>query len=69
MNYTLPEANKIKNRINDHNPAFFDINDYVDYVSDTFDHYVITECSHFIEIQNAGLSGECNAFMDVMRDI
>jgi hypothetical protein len=29
--------------------------------------FVITGCEHFIDIENKGMKGEANAYVDVMR--
>ena len=69
MNYFQPQVNIIKNRLNNYNPIYFETTEYFDHLSDSFDLYVITGCSHFIEIEDAGLSGESNVYVDIMREI
>ena len=34
---------------------------------DKFDLFVITGCEHYTTIDNAGISGEANAYVEVMR--
>jgi hypothetical protein len=59
----------IKERIAKFDDAYFEITDYWDHMADKFDLFVITGCEHFITIDNAGISGESNAYAEVFRQI
>ena len=62
-------ARVIKHRIDAFNVIYFEPSEYFDYLSDIFDYYVIDGCKHFLEIEDAGLSGESNVYVDIMREI
>ena len=59
----------LKSRIEAFNLVYFEPSEYFDYIQDIFDFYVINGCNHFLEIEDAGLSGEGNVYVDVMREI
>ena len=57
----------INKRLLRFNPAFFEVTEIFDNLTDQFDMFVITGCEHFITIENKGMKGEANAYVDVMR--
>lgn len=69
MDYFLPQVEILKNRLGNFNPVFFEASEYFDYLSDEFDLFIITKCLHFLEIEHAGMKGECNQYQQLMRTI
>ena len=67
LNYFTPMVEVINERLVRFNPAYFEITEIWDHLADEFDMFVITGCEHFIDVQNAGVNGECNAYVEVMR--
>jgi hypothetical protein len=59
----------INYRMNKFNPAYFEISEIWDHMSDKFDLFVITGCEHYTTVENAGVNGEANAYVEVMRSI
>jgi len=51
------------------NPVYFELMSVFDYMSDWFDHFVITKCNHFLLEDNEEFIGEGNAYADIMRSI
>lgn len=64
-----PMIELVNRRINDFNPAFFEITEIWDLMFDKFDLFVMTGCEHYTTVENAGVSGEANAYVEVMRQI
>jgi len=69
MNYFTPQVLLLESKMKNFNPIYFEISEYIDFLSDKFDHFVITKCDHFLEVEDAGLSGEQNVYVDIMRSI
>lgn len=69
MNYFTPQVNLLYARIGNFNPIYFQLHEVLDNLSDRFDLYIIKDCRHFLEVEDEGLSGAANVYVDVMRDI
>lgn len=59
----------MQHRVDSFNQVYFEQSEYFDFMTDKFDLYIIKYCMHFVEVEDEGLSGESNIYVDVMRDI
>lgn len=69
MNYSRPQVEIVEQRVNQFNPVFFEQSEFFDFLSDRFDLFVIKHCMHFVEVEDEGLSGESNVYVDIMRQV
>lgn len=69
LNHYMPMVDVINSRMMRFNPAYFEITEIFDHLTDKFDLFVITGCLHFVGVKNAGVSGESNAYVEVMRAV
>ena len=69
MNHFVPMVDVVNHRLMKFNPAYFEITDIFDNLSDQFDMFIITQCEHFVEVKNSGLCGENNDYVEVMKEI
>lgn len=67
LNHFEPMVKVIERRLLRFNPAYFEVTEIFDNLTDQFDLFVITGCEHFIDVENKGMKGEANAYVDVMR--
>ena len=44
MDYQMPQVSILKFRLDNFNPVYFEMNEYWDYLSESFDYFVLKEC-------------------------
>lgn len=62
MSCPRPQLELIRDRLSSYNPAYCLLTEYVDYMTDSFDVFLIEDCEHYTQTSK-------NQFTEVMRQV